>query len=374
MQRLTIVAGDFVKTGGMDRANLALAETALDRGIHVELVSHRVAPSLVGRPGLVWHVAAKPLGSYWLGQPVLDRVGRWAGARTSEAGGRVVVNGGNCLLPAVNWVHFVHAASGFEAGSGARGLKRRIERRQVLRSERLALAQAELVLANSLRTRSDVIDCLGVPAERVRLVYLGVDAERFQPASAERTDSVRRSLGIDGPFAIFVGALGDRRKGFDVAFDAWRALARDASWDVPLVVAGAGPLLPRWRERVRQQRVERHVRLLGFRQDVPELVAAAGLLIAPARYEPYGLGVAEALASHVPAIVSRRAGVAELFPDSLSEFLLHEPESASELASKVKAWRADPRGVAQRFEPLFAAVRARSWAQMAGEMLELIFP
>ena len=53
--------------------------------------------------------------------------------------------------------------------------------------------------------------------------------------------------------------------------------------------------------------------------------------------------------------------------------MLNDPESVSELVSKVEAWRANQLTVSQSFESLFAAVRARSWEQMAGEMLDLIF-
>lgn len=374
MERLTIVAADFIKTGGMDRANYALAEKALARGMRVELVAYRVASSLAGRPGVTWRPVAKPLNSYWLGEPLLNRVGRRAGKLAFAEGGRVVTNGGNCLLPAVNWVHFVHAASDFEAGAGLRGLKRRIERRQVLSNERIALRSAELVLANSERTRTDVIHHLGVPEARVRCVYLGIDSNIFQPATTEQVALVRRSLGVDGPFAIFIGALGDRRKGLEVAFEAWRSLAREPEWDIPLVVVGAGALLDSWRKRVMSAGLERHIRFLGFRQDIPRLVAAAALLVAPARYEPYGLGVAEALASHVPAIVSRCAGIAELYPDSLRGYLLDDPRSANELVSRVTRWRESQLEAVESFAPLFATVRGRTWDGMATEMLELIFP
>ncbi len=74
-----IVCGDFVKTGGMDRCNHALAEYLLDQGHEVHLVAYRVAPDLLSFPNAVFHRVVKPLNSYLLGHEVLSRYGRaWA--------------------------------------------------------------------------------------------------------------------------------------------------------------------------------------------------------------------------------------------------------------------------------------------------------
>ncbi|MDE3216686.1 MAG: glycosyltransferase family 1 protein, partial [Gemmatimonadota bacterium] len=75
MTRYTIVTGDLVPTGGMDAANLRLADYLARAGADVRLVAHRVAPQLLARPGVVWQRVAKPLNSYRLGAPLLARAG-----------------------------------------------------------------------------------------------------------------------------------------------------------------------------------------------------------------------------------------------------------------------------------------------------------
>src|SRR5262245_19050549 len=88
-----LVSGDFVTTGGMDRANYALAAYLARRGTPVHLVTHRAAAELAALPAVRVHRVAKPAGSYLLGGLLLDRAGRrWA----ARAGGRTVVNAGNC--------------------------------------------------------------------------------------------------------------------------------------------------------------------------------------------------------------------------------------------------------------------------------------
>src|SRR6266849_2309708 len=83
-----LVAGDFVKTGGMDRANFALASYLARAGHRVTLVAHRVAPELTSIPGVTIRLVSKPLGSYFLGQWPLS----WAAHAVSRTGARVIAN------------------------------------------------------------------------------------------------------------------------------------------------------------------------------------------------------------------------------------------------------------------------------------------
>ncbi|MGH7271506.1 MAG: glycosyltransferase, partial [Polyangiaceae bacterium] len=62
-------------------------------------------------------------------------------------------------------------------------------------------------------------------------------------------------------------------------------------------------------------------------------------LVSPVRYEPYGLGVHEALCRGLPALVSTTAGVAERYPPSLRRLLLGDPESSAGVASALMEWR-----------------------------------
>src|SRR4029079_8952236 len=81
------------------------------------------------------------------------------------------------------------------------------------------------------------------------------------------------------------------------------------------------------------------VTFVGYSTDMPSLMAAADLLVHPARYEAYGLAVHEAFCCAVPAIVSASAGVAERFPNDLRPLLLHDTESAAELVTRLRTWR-----------------------------------
>jgi hypothetical protein len=52
MKSYLLVTGDFVRTGGMDRANFALADYLARQGEQVHLVAYRVAPELLAYPNV----------------------------------------------------------------------------------------------------------------------------------------------------------------------------------------------------------------------------------------------------------------------------------------------------------------------------------
>ncbi len=366
-----LVAGDFMPSGGMDRANFALAARLARTGHEVHLVTHRAAETL-RRCGAIVHAVSRPVRSHALGMPLLARAAR---RRATQLAGRralVVANGGNCVLPGVNWVHYVHAA--YDPARDASGVSRALaslQRGYVLRREQRALAAASVVVCNSERTRREVVDRLGVPASRVRVVYYGVDPSRFAPASPASRDAARAALGVAGGrrVALFVGALGDRRKGFDAVFDAWASEGSEA-WSLDLFAAGEGRELPAWRQRAAAAGLGDRVRFLGYRQDVEALLAAADVLIHPARYEAYGLSVHEAICSGVPAIVTAEAGVAERYPAALGGLLLADVSGAA-VRGAIERWLARERDFKAAAVDVSAAWRTRTWDDMADEIIAL---
>jgi glycosyltransferase involved in cell wall biosynthesis len=357
-----LISGDFVKTGGMDRANYALADYLARSGADVHLVAHRVAPELCQYANLVWHPVPKPGNSDFLGGFLLDAIGRVWGDRIQRQGGRVIVNGGNCLQPAVNWVHYVHAAYRPEGrGTGWRQLKLWITHAYFCWTERFNLRQAQRVIVNSHLSAQHLVQYQLADAAKIHTVYCGVDPARFYPAASAR--SLRQALGwpLDQPIVLFIGALSDRRKGLETLLLAWQQLCQDPSWTATLVVAGAG----------RPQSLSDRVQFLGFRTDMPDLLRAADCLVAPSRYEAYGLAVQEALCCGIPAMVTAESGVAERYPTALKSLLLEDPTDVQQLVQTLRHWQQQSdhyRAIALR---LSQQLRRHTWDHMAEHILRL---
>lgn len=374
-----VVSGDFVKTGGMDRANYALADHLARRGDELHLAAYRVAPEILDRPNVRLHASRKPLDSYTLGRPFLDRLGRRVASELAPRGGRVVVNGGNCLWGDVNWVHHLNVLDvPRPAGTVLRRAKTTLDYHLHRRAERRSLEIARVLITTCEKNRDDLVAQFGLPADRIEVVYYGTDPDSFRPPAPGEREAVRASLGWDPsrPTYLFVGALGDdRRKGFDTLHSAWSRLCADPSWDVDLVVVGDGAERADWVARTAEAGLSDRIRFLGFRRDVPELFRAADAHVLPSRYEGYSLVTQEALCTGLPAFVTATAGIAERFRGALAEgLLIPDPDDAAGLAARLLAWRrgasAEPTRTA--IAEFAAELRAWTWGRMAAKMAEII--
>jgi glycosyltransferase involved in cell wall biosynthesis len=247
-------------------------------------------------------------------------------------------------------------------------------RKRNLAAERIALHEASIVICNSRRTRDDVVERVGIEARRAHVVYYGADPVRFSAVSASVRADAKRALRLDPsrPLVGFVGALGDRRKGFDTLFEGWTALCRRPNWDADLMVVGGGAEISHWKKRACEAGLADRVTFAGYRLDMPAVMAAFDVLVHPARYEAYGLSVHEALCRGVPAFVSASSGVAERYPSDLSELLITNPDDPTEIADRLTKWRLDGERFARLVAPLSRQLRARSWDEMAEEIVNLV--
>jgi glycosyltransferase involved in cell wall biosynthesis len=362
----------------MDRANYELAWHLADRvGAPVHLVSYRVQEPLASHPNVRWHRVKKPLNSYLLAEPLQARKGAQVGADVVADGGHVIVNGGNCAFPDVNWVHSVHASwnNRHPEAPWSFRLRNTIAKRRFRRQERRALGMARQIIVNSKTAMRQIVEDVGIAPERVRVVYYGVDGQHFRPPTAAERESARKHLAVppQRKVAAFIGALGwDRNKGFDILFDAWRQLAADPAWDVELIAAGPGSEVHFWTQRAMELGLADWVRMLGFTEKIPQLLSASDVLVSPTHYEAYGLGVHEALCCGLPAIVSACAGVAERYPAELADLLIPNPSDALALAGQLRRWRDNMDHYRSLVAPFGDMLRRRSWEQMSAEIVELI--
>lgn len=371
-----IVASDFVKTGGMDRANYALAEYIARQGNNLHLVSYRVDNDLVEIPKVCVSDVPKPLNSHFLGAPLLGTKAFAVADRLSKIEKlRVIVNGGNCPWADVNWVHYVHAAYRADNRSSARSqLKQQLNHQIARRTEKIALQKAKLVISNSIVTQNHLIDLLQIDPSKVKTIYLGTDPTIFYPVTDTEKATLRAEYAwdLDLPIIVFIGALGDRRKGFDTLFSAWQQLCQDQNWTARLVAIGVGDELPLWQQRTQTAGLTDRIQFLGFRRDVPSILRSADCLVAPTRYEAYGLGVHEALCCGLPAITSATAGVAERYSPELQDLLLPDANDVADLVSRLYRWQQQQEYYRQQAIALSESLRRYTWDDMARDIVKAI--
>jgi UDP-glucose:(heptosyl)LPS alpha-1,3-glucosyltransferase len=231
------------------------------------------------------------------------------------------------------WLDIRRAAAGSAFLSAARvGIALNPHHRYVCEAERRMFAHPKLraVICNSRMVRAEIERRFRVAPDKLHVVCNGVDLERFHPdARAALRPAARAELGLaDGAFLfVFVGS-GFWRKGLDAAIDA---LAGCGDPSLHLAVAGSDRHAARFAARAKAAALGARLRLLGGREDVRPLYAAADCFLLPTRYDPFPSAALEALAMGVPAIVGRRSGAAEILRQGESGWIC-DPDDIGGLA------------------------------------------
>ena len=370
-----VVCGGFHQHGGMDRANLALAEYLRSSGHEVFLVGHDFDQERT--KGFTRREVPRFLGSTALGERGLWQIGKRQAERLAQEHprARVVVNGGNCCFGDINWVHYIH--NGYPSTYRNAPIwirwKDQFLRAMYRRREALALRSARLVIANSQTAARQVITEVGVPASRVKVVYLGCSPDS-RPATVSERTAAREWLKIRPTDRVlaFVGALTwDENKGLETLWRAWEKTSHIFGGNCILVVAGAGAKLARWRSRIAASDLGQSVRVLGFTERVNDVLAAADLLVSPSRYETFGLNVQEAICRGVPAIASASAGIAELYPEEMRPLLLPDCEDSDGLSRLIKRCLDDLEKWKERTRAFADQLRSYTWSDMAKRIVEV---
>lgn len=144
---------------------------------------------------------------------------------------------------------------------------------------------------------------------RYVVVPNGVDLEAFAAAGADERLAARSRLELaDGRLAVCVGRL-CHAKGQDVLLEAWPAI-RARVPDARLVLVGDGPTGPELRAAAGEG-----VDLVGARNDVPDWLAAADVVVAPSRWEGMSLTLLEAMATARSVVATDVAGARDALGD-----------------------------------------------------------
>ena len=212
------------------------------------------------------------------------------------------------------------------------------------------------VIANSMKTKQEIVRHYDYPEDRIAVVYNGVDPDRFHPRNRERLrEPTRAALGLapDDLALLFVGS-GFERKGLSFCLKGTaQALSRCPQTPLKLIVAGKGN--PRsYQALARTLDLHGRVRFVGAWTRMEELYAAADAFVLPTLYDSFANVTLEAAAAGLPILTSRQNGASELIEDGRNGLIVSSPTEISEIGGKLSE--------------LFDAARRRALGSAAHEL------
>lgn len=233
-----------------------------------------------------------------------------------------------------------------------------------------AVRWTDHIIAVSESTKRDTLQHLGVPEDKITVVYEAANPI-FRPVDREEArEHVRSRHGVDGPYVLFVSTIEPRKNVPTLLRAAWQ-LMQCYKEDIRVVLAGGkGWLFEDAFAVVEELELDSKVHFLGrvSSEDLLYLYNAAEMLAHPAFYEGFGLPPLEAMACGLPAIVANIASLPEVVGDA---GLLIDPHDVDELT--VAMWRVlNDNGLRQEMqEKGLRQASLFSWERAARETLEI---
>ncbi len=224
------------------------------------------------------------------------------------------------------------------------------------------------LIAVSRQVARDVERYYGVAPERIVLIPHGVDAETFHPRNrAQHREAIRQRLAIatDDFVIAFVGR-DFRLKGLPVLLEA----VRRSGLRITIIAIGVGP--QRAPEGIRRSNgPSGRVLCVGPVSESVPYYAAADCFALPTRYDTFSLATLEAMASGLPVVVSRAAGVSELLSPGSDSFVLERPDDVDVLAHALESLVRD-QGLREALgEAARKTAERHSWDEVARLTLEV---
>lgn len=204
--------------------------------------------------------------------------------------------------------------------------------------QRHACEKADVVVAVSEQTRRDLIDLMGVPAEKIRVIYQSCDPIFWKPLPPDAVAQVRSRYGLPGRYVLCVATIEERKN----QLAAVRALPLLPD-DMSLVMVG------RRRGRYAKE-VDGEIARLGLSgrvkvlsdasfADFPALYHGAVASVYPSRFEGFGIPVLESMCCDTPVVTTPVASMPEVGGEAA---LYADPDDVESLARLLNHIAVDP--------------------------------
>ena len=175
-----------------------------------------------------------------------------------------------------------------------------------------------------------------MPMEKIHVIYNGISA----PENFTQSADLRAILEIPPTNVVITNvARLDGQKGQEYLLTAIKDLIKDYP-GLTVLLVGDGPKKEEILEQIQRYRLEKHVKVLGFRNDVPQILAISDMFVLPSLNEGFPFSIVEAMGAGLPVIATDVGGNAEAIVHGTTGFII-PPKNSSELCAKIKVLVAD---------------------------------
>jgi glycosyltransferase involved in cell wall biosynthesis len=233
------------------------------------------------------------------------------------------------------------------------------------------IRNADEIITVSHHSKKDIAELVGVPEEKITVIYSGINHALFQPLEKETARAkLAEHYGLDAPFIFYLSRLEHPAKNHVRLIEAFERYKADTDSAHKLVLPGADwNGAGRIRERAATSPVHNDILFPGFvpQADLPAFYSACDLMAFPSLFEGFGFPVVEALACGAPVICSDTSSMSEIAGEVVPKFDPHRTGSIFQCLENVlsEGWSAEKRQAG------LAYARQFDWTITARKTLEI---
>lgn len=233
-----------------------------------------------------------------------------------------------------------------------------------------SVEKADKIIAVSGHTKNDLINLFNAKAEKIEVIYEGVD-ENFRPVKTpESLKEIKHKYNLPEKFILFVGTI-EPRKNIKRLIEAFYDLTKNRKMEHSLVIAGGKG----WHyddvfNTVEKLKLGKKIIFTDYVRgsELPLLYNAADLFVYPSLYEGFGLPPLEAMACGVPVVTSNTSSLPEVVGDAA---VLVDPADVQTMAEAIKQTLEDKNLREKMIKQGFIQAKKFSWEATAIKTLNV---
>ncbi len=229
---------------------------------------------------------------------------------------------------------------------------------------------ARRIIAVSEYTKQDLKRVLGIPDEKIEVIYHGISSEVGGATPTPRPELMQK-LRLERPYFLYTGVWREH-KNITGMIRAFAELNRETGHQYDLVITGkANPSYPEILETIRTLGVEAHVQLVGLvsDSDLAALYRNALAYVFPSFYEGFGFPPLEAMQAGTPVVTSNTTAIPEICGEGNA--LYFDPRNPEDMKEKMKRVATDAPLRQRLTDAGFERVKQFQWEKTAQKTLQV---
>lgn len=201
-----------------------------------------------------------------------------------------------------------------------------------IRMDRFLSKFTDKIIAVSESVRDSYIREVGVPQQKVTVIYNGIDIESFD--KKVNVAKIRKELGIPSNYKV-IGTVGRLKKvkGHIYFLKAAQIIKKEAK-NIKFLIVGGGSLLKKLKEQCSRLGLMNDVIFTREQKDINKFLSIMDIFVLSSLSEGFGVSILEAMAETKPVVVTSVGGAPEIIKDGINGFLV-PPRSENLMAEKV---------------------------------------